>query len=104
MTLPGDGANIMMRILGMILLLGSVILIGINIVRFSSSTVASARDGQPGAVYGHQSAVLEVSDGVSRTVKFIVIPAALLLIGGVLVNNTRRDDRVHQLRAETGEE
>jgi hypothetical protein len=88
----------------MILLLGSVILIGINIVRFSSSTVARAREDQPGGGYGPQAAVLEVSDGVSRTVKFLVIPAALLLIGGVLINNTRRDDRVHELRAETDEE
>ncbi len=86
----------------MILLVGSVILIGINIGRFSSSTVARARDEQPGG-YGHQVAVLEVSDGVSRTVKFLVIPAVLLLIGGVLINNTRRDDRVHELRADTGE-
>lgn len=93
----------MMRILGMILLIGSVILIGINIGRFSSSTVAHARDEQSGG-YGHQAAVLEVSNGVSRTVKFLVIPAALLLIGGVLVNNTRRDDRVHELRAETDDQ
>jgi hypothetical protein len=93
----------MMRILGIILLVGSVLLIGINIVRFSSSTVARARDEQSGG-YGHQAAVLEVSDGVSRTVKFIVIPATLLLIGGVLINNTRRDDRVHELHVKTGEE
>lgn len=94
----------MMRILGMILLLGSVILIAINIVRFSSSTVAKARDDQARSGRGHQTTVLEVADGLSRTVKFIVVPAALLLIGGVLINNTRRDDRVHELRVRTGEE
>lgn len=94
----------MMRILGMILLLGSVILLGINIGRFSSSTVASASSGQPGNGHGKQAAVLEVSDGVSRTVKFLVIPATLLLIGGVLINNTRRDDRVHQLHANVDED
>jgi len=88
----------------MILLIGSVILIGINIGRFSSSTVDRSRDDQPAGGYGSQLAVQEVSDGVSRTVKFLVIPAALLLIGGVLINNTRRDDRIHELRAETGEE
>lgn len=94
----------MMRILGMILLLGSVILLGINIGRFSSSTVASASSGQLGNGHGKQAAVLEVSDGVSRTVKFLVIPATLLLIGGVLINNTRRDDRVHQLHANVDED
>ena len=93
-----------MRILGMILLLGSVILLGINIGRFSSSTVASAINGQSVNGHGKQAAVLEVSNGVSRTVKFLVIPATLLLIGGVLVNNTRRDDRVHQLHTKIGED
>lgn len=94
----------MMRILGMILLVGSVILIGINIVRFSSSTVANARDDHPSSGQGHQAAMLEVADGMARTVKFLVVPAALLLVGGVLLSNRRRDDRVHELRATTGED
>ena len=94
----------MMRILGMILLIGSVLLIGINIVRFSSSTVARARDERPVSGRGHHAAVLEVTDGLSRTVKYLVVPAALLLVGGVLINNTRRDDRIHDLRVETEEE
>ena len=55
----------MMRILGMILLIGSVLLIGINIVRFSSSTVARARDERPPSAKGHHAAVLEVTDGLS---------------------------------------
>ena len=94
----------MMRILGMILLIGSVLLIGINIVRFSSSTVARARDDRSSPGQGHHAAVLEVADGLSRTVKYLVVPAALLLVGGVLINNTRRDDRVHDLRVETEDE
>ena len=94
----------MLRILGMILLIGSVILIGVNIVRFSSSTVASAREDRSSVGQGHQAAVREVADGLAMTVKYLVVPAALLLIGGVLINNTRRDDRVHELRAETGDD
>jgi len=90
----------MMRILGMILLVGAVMLIATNIVRVSSGTVASARDDQGRAGQGRQAAMLEVSNGLVRTVKYLVVPAALLLVGGVLVNNTRRDDRVHELRVE----
>lgn len=82
----------------MILLVGSVVLIALNIVRFSSSTVASARDGDPSRAHG--TVVFEVTDGVARTVKYLVIPAALLLVGGVLVGSSRRDDRVHQLRVD----
>lgn len=89
----------------MVLLLGSLVLITVNLVRFGSSTVANARPAEQGGLRGGETnAVLELSDGVARTVKYVVIPAALLLIGGVLVRGGRSDDRVHELRVGAGEE
>ncbi|HAV65288.1 MAG TPA: hypothetical protein DCY13_23310 [Verrucomicrobiales bacterium] len=87
----------------MILLVGSLVLITVNLVRFSSAAVASARHGET-VGSGENQAVMELSDGVVRTVKYVVVPAALLLLGGVLIRGGRDDDRLHGLRVETGED
>jgi membrane-associated PAP2 superfamily phosphatase len=87
--------------LGIILLVGSLLMIGSILARFGTSTVANARnrDGDPSPAR-HQ-AVLEVSNSVARTVKYIVVPAGLLLLGGVLMRSGRRDERVHELNVQT---
>ena len=93
-----------MRMLGIVLLLGSLLMIGSMLVRFGSTTVVNARGGDAGSPLPEHQAVLDVSQGVSWTVKYVVVPAALLLLGGALVRSGRRDDRVHELRVETEEE
>jgi hypothetical protein len=91
----------MMRMLGLLLLVGSLLMIGSTLVRFGTSTVVNARDRDHGAAVPEHQVVMDISHGVARTVKYVVVPAALLLLGGVLVRSGRRDDRVHELRAET---
>ncbi len=92
-----------MRMLGLMLLVCSLLLIGAMLVRFGTSTVARAHDGEPGAGGAGPQAVLEVSEQLSRTVKYLVAPAALLLLGGALIRGGRRDDRSHELRVEVDE-
>jgi hypothetical protein len=84
--------------LGLVLLVGSLLLIGTMLVRFGTSTVARARAGDHGRNPTEPQAVLEVSNRLARTVKYIVAPAALLLLGSVLLRSGRRDERVHELQ------
>jgi hypothetical protein len=91
----------MVRILGLILLVGGLVTIGSMLVRFGTSTEARARSGNPSLDPARRQAVMDVSDEVTRTVKYWVVPAGLLLLGGVLVRGSRRDDRVHELDVET---
>ena len=94
----------MMRMLGLVLLVGSVLLIAATLVRFGSSTVARAREGERGGRPSTEpQAVLEVSDRLARTVKYLVAPAALLLVGGVLLRSARRDERIHELHVDVDE-
>lgn len=89
--------------LGLVLLVGGLLLIGATLVRFGTSTVARARDGVSGRHPTEPQAVLEVSNQLARTVKYLVAPAALLLLGGALLRGGRRDDRVHELQVEVDE-
>lgn len=85
------------------MLIGGLLLIMVNVVRLGSATVASARgDAMPAG--GEAGAVIELSADVARTVKYLVIPAVLLLIGGVLVRSGDEDGRAQELRAATGED
>lgn len=93
----------MMRMLGLILLLGGLVLIGSMLVRFGTSTVVRAREGGGESQVAEPQAVLEVSNRLVRTVKYLVAPAALLVLGGALIRSGRRDDRVHELRVEVDE-
>jgi len=94
----------MMRTLGLVLLLGGLILIGVLLIRFGSSAVARASIGEPGLGAVEPQAVLEVRHALVRTVKYLVVPAALLLGGSALIRGSRRDEREHELRAETDDE
>jgi hypothetical protein len=87
--------------LGIILLVGSLLTIGSMLARYGTSSVARARDGETKPSPARNQALLEVSDSVARTVKYMVVPAGLLLLGGVLIRGGRRPDRTHELRAET---
>lgn len=89
--------------LGLVLLIGSLLLIGTMLVRFGTSTVARAREGERGPNPTEPQAVLDVSNRLARTVKFLVAPAALLLLGGVLIRSGRRDERVHELHVGVNE-
>lgn len=94
----------MIRTLGLVLLLGSLLLIGALLIRFGSSTVAKASVGHAGITAAEQQAVLEVRHALVRTVKYLVVPAALLLGGSAMIRGGRRDEREHELRAETENE
>jgi ribosomal protein S12 methylthiotransferase accessory factor YcaO len=94
----------MMRMLGVLLLAVSLLVIAVMVVRIGTATVAGARAGEPSPQGAQQQAVLEVSQSVTRTVKYLVIPAALLLLAGVLIRGGRRDERVHELRVETSDD
>jgi len=85
--------------LGIILLAGSLLIIGSMLARLGTATVASARDGDDIGSPRNQ-AVIDVGHSVARMVKYVVVPAGLLLLGGVLLRSGRRDDRVHQLNVE----
>lgn len=94
----------MMRTLGVVLLAVSLLVIAVLVVRVGTATVARARAGETPPLGAQQQAVLDVSQSVARTVKYLVIPAALLLLGGVLIRGGRRDERVHELRVETNDD
>lgn len=91
----------MVRMVGLILLVGSLIMIGSMLVRFGTSSVASARTGESRPDAARHQAVVDVSDDLARTVKYWVVPAGLLLLGGVLLRTGRRDDRMHELNVES---
>jgi hypothetical protein len=94
----------MMRMLGLLLLIGSLLMIGSMLVRFGTATVARASDGGENRPAQEPQAVLDLSNGLARTVKYVVVPAALLLLGGVLLRSGRTQERAHELRVETGED
>jgi len=90
----------MLRMLGLVLLVGSLLLIGSMLVRFGTSSVVRARAGDGGLPATEPQAVIEVSNRLVSTVKYLVAPAALLLLGGALIRSGRRDDRAHELRVQ----
>lgn len=90
----------MMRMIGLALLVGSLLLLGVMLVRFGTSSIARARDTESGRVAAEPQAVLDLSERIALTVKYVVAPAALLLLGGALIRSGRRDDRDHELRVE----
>ena len=83
------------------MLVGSLLLMAGNLARYGTTTLVRPRDRAAQGAGGNHEALAAVSDGLARTVKFFVIPGALLLLSGVLLRSSRRDDRAHQLSVET---
>lgn len=83
------------------MLVGSLLLVAGNLARYGTATLVDARDRAAQGAGGNHEALAAVGDGLARTVKFFVIPGALLLLSGVLLRSSRRDDRAHRLTVET---
>ena len=101
-TVKADSISlIVLRILGLILLVASLLLIAGSLARYGTATLRGGQNNAAPATGVDHEALTTASAALARTVKFIVIPGALLLLGGVLLRSSRRDGRIHQLSVET---